>query len=168
MMEWRPIPHLPDYAISENGLVRRRTAARTRYAGHMPKGHMRGGYWAYNLVTPSGKRTLWAHRLVAVAFIGPAPSPSHVIAHWDGDKLNNHYSNLRWATVAENNRDTVRHGRAPCGDRNPRSKLTPAQVREARARYVGRYGEQSALAREYGVSPSTMRDVLRGAHWRHV
>jgi hypothetical protein len=35
---------------------------------------------------------------VAEAFIGPQPSPRHQVAHYDGVRDNNHYSNLRWAT----------------------------------------------------------------------
>lgn len=168
MTEWRAIPGLPDYAISEYGQVQRLTSARTRRAGHMPTGHIRNGYWAFKLVKPDGeKQCFWAHRLVALAFIGPQPA-GYVIAHYDGNRLNNHYSNLRWTTNAGNGADAVRHGTTMRGERNCHAKLTPEQVQAVRAEYVGRWGQQSALARKYGLCHSAMRDVLIRKHWKHV
>ena len=40
-------------------------------------------------------------RLVAKAFI-PNPDNKRIVDHIDGDKKNNHISNLRWATYIEN------------------------------------------------------------------
>lgn len=47
--------------------------------------------------------------LVAEAFIGPRP-PGTVVRHDDGDHTNDAASNLIYGTVAENVKDTVRHG----------------------------------------------------------
>ena len=164
-VQWRPIPDLPAYEINEFGDVRRLTEAVTRRKGHVVRGHTTSqGYRKYKLATPEGKRQFWAHRLVARAFIGPPPSRDHVIAHRDGNRLNNHYTNLRWATVAENNADTALHGSLK-GENNGRARLTMKQVAEARRKYSGRHGEQSSLAREYGMSPSAMRSILIGEHW---
>ena len=41
------------------------------------------------------------NRLVAQAFI-PKPENKPIVHHKDHDKLNNHYSNLEWATPQEN------------------------------------------------------------------
>lgn len=163
MTEWRPVESAPAYEISEHGLLRRRVPALTRKAGHMPAGHLKGGYRAYKIATPRGKETHWAHRLVAAAFIGPPPSAHHVIAHNDGQKLNNHYSNIRWATVAENNADTAKHGSLK-GTKNPRSKLSECQVRLARD--LARQGVKTAfLARQFGVSWSAISDAITGKNW---
>jgi hypothetical protein len=35
-------------------------------------------------------------RLVAYAYIGPPPYPNYVIKYKNGDKLDNHYTNLEW------------------------------------------------------------------------
>lgn len=50
-----------------------------------------------------------AHYLVALAFIGPRPA-GHDVCHRDDDKRNNHHSNLRYDTKAENMMDRVRNG----------------------------------------------------------
>ena len=42
------------------------------------------------------------HRLISLTFI-PKPSDKHVwVNHKDGNKLNNHPSNLEWTTISEN------------------------------------------------------------------
>ena len=86
-------------------------------------------------------------------------------AHYDGDPSNNYVGNLRWATIRENADDKIRHGSC-AGERNGRAKLTEAEVRVLRATYQGLHGEQSRLAREYGLSSNGMRSVLIGEHWR--
>ena len=42
------------------------------------------------------------HRIVATAFLGEAPSKSHVVDHIDTNRQNNRPSNLRWLTRLEN------------------------------------------------------------------
>lgn len=41
------------------------------------------------------------HRLIALTFIGPQPSPSHTVDHLNQDPDDNRVENLRWATRAE-------------------------------------------------------------------
>ena len=42
------------------------------------------------------------HRIVATAFLGEAPTKSHVVDHIDTNRQNNRPSNLRWLTRLEN------------------------------------------------------------------
>jgi hypothetical protein len=58
----------------------------------------------------TNKRRVWLHREVCTRHHGPPPSPDLVADHLDGDQLNNQRSNLRWATLSENNRN--RYGSA--------------------------------------------------------
>lgn len=48
------------------------------------------------------------------------------------------------------------------------AKLTWEKVQEIRVRYTGAFGEQTALAREYGVSSNTINDVVNHRKWREV
>lgn len=61
-------------------------------------------YFSYMLTMPDGtKKRRYAHRLVAAAYL-PAPEEKEKteINHKDGNKLNNHFSNLEWVTKSEN------------------------------------------------------------------
>jgi hypothetical protein len=73
-------------------------------------------------------------------------------------------AHLYWGTHAQNMADRAARGRAACGERNGRSKLTAAQVREIRGRVEG----VCALAREYGVDRTTIRDIRRREIWRNA
>lgn len=59
------------------------------------------GYYQVGLYLKNGYFRKYVHRLVAEAFI-PNPENKPCIDHIDGDKNNNHVSNLRWCTYKEN------------------------------------------------------------------
>jgi hypothetical protein len=59
------------------------------------------GYLCLKLYKDGHKKAFLMHRLVAEAFI-PNPENKPVVNHIDGDKHNNHVSNLEWVTTAEN------------------------------------------------------------------
>lgn len=116
----------------------------------------------------AGKRsTTRVHRLILLAFVGPAPG-GLVACHADDDPLNNRLDNLRWDTLSSNAADSRRNGKQDFrGEGNCNSKLTEADVRAARAAH--REGETVAsLSRRFGVTTSTMSKILRGLLWRHV
>ena len=48
--------------------------------------------------------------LIALAFIGPKPSPTHQIDHLNGDTLNDKPSNLEWVTQSENIQRAYKNG----------------------------------------------------------
>ncbi len=51
------------------------------------------------------------HRLVAFAWLPEPPTAKHVwINHKDGNKANNHASNLEWSTISQNIRHAVATG----------------------------------------------------------
>lgn len=170
-MRWTQIPGLAHYDISELGDIRRNVGAKTRRAGHIVKGYVDAqGYRKHKLVDEGGAKIMRsAHRLVALAFIGVPPSDRHMVAHYDGDRLNNHVSNLRWATAKENSADSKRHGTQHfVGERNPKAKLTPDLVRQIRSEYLPGRGNTMALCRKYGMSPTAMYYLLRRRNWSHV
>ena len=63
----------------------------------------KNGYLSFSLTLPDGsKKRVYAHRLVALNYL-PTPKKGNIeVDHVDGNKLNNHYSNLEWVSPKEN------------------------------------------------------------------
>lgn len=62
------------------------------------------GYRQYSLSINGKKKRYKAHRLVALLFLPTPEKEKNMVDHLDGDKTNNHYSNLEWVTCYENNK----------------------------------------------------------------
>ena len=63
--------------------------------------HKKEGYLQYALSKSGRRKKYYAHRLVAQAFI-PNPDNLPEVNHKDGNKANNHVSNLEWVSKADN------------------------------------------------------------------
>ena len=116
-IEWRPVPGYEGlYEVSNDGQVRSldrpprdgRAGTRGRVMRATRSG--RGGYLAVGLSKEGKVTRVTVHRLVALAFLGETQGDGPVVRHIDGNATNNVPENLAWGTVAENNRDLVRHG----------------------------------------------------------
>lgn len=98
---WKDVIDYPGYQVSESGQVRsnKKGAVKLLKPQLTPKGYLR-----ITLNKRGHKsRHKKIHRLVAYAFLGDPPSDKqNHINHKDGDKLNNHYSNLEWVTAKTN------------------------------------------------------------------
>ena len=125
------------------------------------------------------KKTFMVHRLVAIAFI-PNTGNKPFVNHIDGNKLNNHVSNLEWCTAQENNlhaRNTGLHTQAighkikyksesskktSLANLKDKSKLTDDQVRYVRSVFIPRSKDFSAtaLAKEFGTSVAAMCKII--------
>ena len=63
----------------------------------------KNGYISFNLTLPDGKKKrLYAHRLVGLNYLPEPEKNKNQINHIDGNKLNNHFTNLEWVTALEN------------------------------------------------------------------
>ncbi len=159
---WKVIPDT-DYSVSSFGRV-----ASRKYGRWTPlkPGKERGGYQKVELCHRSVYCTRKVHHLVALAFVGPRPSPQHEINHRDGNKSNNRADNLEWVTSSENKRhryDILRHGAAR-GERHGHVKLREDQVKDIRARLAaGQLGTR--LAAEYGIRPQSVQSIKWGRSW---
>ncbi len=106
------------------------------------------------------------HRIVMMTF-NPRPSPELACRHLDSNPQNNHLSNLRWGTSAENGHDRILRGTTNAGERHWQSKLTADQVRLIRIRIAN--GELSArLADEFGVSKGAISLIRTRKNWRNL
>lgn len=161
-IEWRPVPGFGGYSISEYGHLRNDQRGSLMAPYIAPTGYLR-----YTLGTA---RRRYAHRLVAEAFLSPCPRGKHDAAHWDGNKRNNHYSNLRWATRRKNIHDKWRHGRMARGEGINTAKITEDIVRVIRASYVrgSKTHGQRALGEQYGLTQASVGCIVRRVNWKHV
>lgn len=156
MIEWRRIADWPDYEVSECGDVRRLDSQKVRQPNCRPNGYLQICFKIRGKV-----KAVKVHRLVAYAFLGEPPSPLHEVAHHDGTKTNNHYSNLRWATRKENHADKHRHGTAAIGEKNPMAKLVDAEIVEIKSLELEGW-PQLRIAKHIGISQSHVHRILRG------
>ncbi len=101
----------PSYGVTANGDVVRIAAGGGAQVGRVLRPALRGksGYLCVNLWENGKGKTWFVHEIVALTFHGPRPA-RHEVAHNDGNKLHNHYTNLRWATRSDNQMDRVAHG----------------------------------------------------------
>lgn len=116
---WKDVPgYEGQYQVSDQGRVRsldRTISQLSRYGalylkhvkgvmlrpGRMPAGHMS--------VSLGRSNSQCVHKLVLLAFVGPAPE-GHECLHDNGDPSDNRLANLRWGTRSDNIRDAIRHG----------------------------------------------------------
>ena len=168
-MIWKSAVGFPAFEVSEYGDLRRASTGRVIRGFIDPDGYLR-----YSLRDATGrKHSVGAHQIVLRTFVGPAPSADHQVAHSDGSRVHCHFSNLRWATALENQRDRHAHGTSAAGERNPRAKITEADVlvirREYRAIKEPKSGRRvDELDRRYGLSRSAIIRIASGAAWPHV
>jgi len=141
------------YSVSEDGQV----------FSHRRKKVLKGmissrGYYSVNLCNGKSHFTK-VSRLVGKAFVeNPCNYPQ--INHKDGNKLNDHYSNLEWCTQAQNIRHGLKMGLYKTGELHFNAKLSREQVADIR--------EQSALgvtyrelSNKHGVAFETISGVVR-------
>jgi hypothetical protein len=93
---FRPIKGFPGYAIGETGEVISFKCGEPRILKPQSLHCGRGYYLAVSL---GGMKTV--HSLVAQAFLGDRPK-GMVIDHIDGNRLNNHFTNLRYCSQYDN------------------------------------------------------------------
>lgn len=96
-----------------------------------------------------------------IAYVGGLDLLNKTVDHINGVKTDNRLDNLRTLSSEDNHRMYVKSGAVPKGDSHASTKLSEAQREEIRSRYTGRYGEQSELAREYGVHQSAISRLLK-------
>lgn len=140
------------YEVSTSGKIRRIDTGFIRSPAQL-----KNGYFTFVITTNGIPKCHYVHRVVAETFFGAIPK-GKVVAHNDGDKSNNHLSNLRIDSVRGNLRDKRRHGTHNSGTANGGAKLTDDQVAEIRAAT----GTHREIAATYGVSRMAISRIRKG------
>lgn len=96
----KPIPKWPKYSINEDG---------TKIYNNKTKRWLKLNKQTYiyaSILSDVGEyinKPKGVHRLVAWTYLPPPDDPNKVwVNHIDGNKHNNHYSNLEWTTISQN------------------------------------------------------------------
>jgi hypothetical protein len=96
-----PIEGLEKYQVTEDGRVYNTKTDVYRKQLINPY-----GYCTVSIMINTKRKVFQVHRLVALAFCENDGYP--IVNHIDGDKQNNHYSNLEWCSHAHNRLHSAR------------------------------------------------------------
>jgi len=167
--QWRDIENYEGYyQVSNFGRVRsfhQRTI-------HILKPRSAFDYFKVPLCRGKGdEKIFFVHILVAKTFI-PNPENKKIVNHKDGNKKNNHVSNLEWVTQSENLKHAYKIGllKPLHGTESPRSKLTEDDVKYIRKVYKPRDRKFGAvaLAKTFGVNRYTIYNIISGKSYINI
>lgn len=156
---WREIVGFSKYQVSSNGEIR-------GLKGKILKLRVNRNYLTLNLWHDTERKCYarTVHRLVAEAFI-PNPKKKSHINHINGVKTDNHIENLEWCTHQENMDHAKAAGRFRSLENNPATRFSKETALKIRQRCDA--GENmSAIAREYGVTKTTIHKIHRRESWK--
>ena len=108
------------------------------------------------------------HRLVGFAFLDGFSDTNNIINHIDGNKNNNHFNNLEWCSIIDNNKHAIEElGVKRYGSHNGSSKLKEEQVLEIRKK--AKNGETSTeVAKCYNINRCTVNRIISRKTWKHI
>ncbi|UGO50839.1 HNH endonuclease [Bacillus phage vB_BanS_Sophrita] len=128
-------------------------------------------YLTVSLSKEGKSKTFTVHRLVALHFLDNQDDKLDV-NHIDGNKENNHASNLEWVTRSENVIHAHKSGLRPDneGEKHHKSKLTEDDVRWIRNNYIPFDDNFNAkeIAKKFGVAYMTVYLIVTNKTWKHL
>lgn len=169
MEVWRDISGCEGlYQVSDMGAIRRcvRMGQYPAMGLLNPYSHPAG----YLRVSLRGKKGVYVHHIVMLAFVGVCPE-GYEVNHKNGVKSDNRLINLEYVTPSEN----CLHSRRVLGNRvkgvkgssNHAAKLTEDDVKHIRI--LLKNGQSSRqIAKVYGVSKTVILMINKGELWTHV
>lgn len=118
----------------------------------------------FNMVYMGHKKAVLVNRVVAWRY-HPNPLNLPQVNHKNGEKSDNSKDNLEWATNSDNEKHAHRTGlKTGRGSANSNAILDANGVLAIRASQLS----AAELAAQYGVSRSTIINVLSGRTWKHI
>lgn len=180
---WKPVVGYEGiYEVSDQGRMRsldrtvlHKDGRKTRRPGMVLVANPNSlGYPRVSLCKDGDSHWSTLHAIVAQTFLPKPPRKigatrrDFVVNHKDGNKLNNHVSNLEYITSTAN----IYHARATGllsvkGVKNNKAKLSDDDVRSIRELYsLG--ATQVQLAAEFGVYQTSISRIVRRDGWKHV
>jgi hypothetical protein len=168
---WVPVKGLEGkYEISNYGRVKSLGRKGNHFKTHFLTLTRNGPHHKYiiaQLWDGNKKQSTMVHRLVALHFL-ENPINVTVVHHKDGNKENNHVSNLEWCTTRQNLLYDFAMGvRSNRGEKSPMHKLTKREVDFIRYLF-GLYPNMNEtwIARFYGISQHAISCVVNFKTWK--
>jgi len=121
----------------------------------------RSNYFAISLWRNNLPKRFEIHRLVAKTFLPDFDSKLDV-HHIDGDSTNNHLDNLMMISCAEHIPLHI------AGEKSPNATLTDDEVFRIKWMIMNSNKLNVEIAKEFGVSPTTICSIANGRSWLHV
>lgn len=156
----------PEYEItvSEDGIVRSLNTGKVFKQSRNEFGYI-------NVSVPSGEKgksvKRKVHRLVAQTFI-PNPENKREVNHIDGNKENNHVSNLEWVTSKENKSHAWENNLYSAIGENHHDALHSEDFIRELCKMMEDGWRNKEIAEETGLSKDFISDIRTGRTWKSV
>ena len=122
------------------------------------------GYIVVNIVCGNSKyKQIPKHRMVAETWL-PNTENKPEVNHKDGNKQNNRVENLEWVTSSENQKHATCNNLQPRNICTYKGKLTKEQRDEIIRRYSVEDISKRELAKEYGVTHTTINAIFNNKY----
>lgn len=159
----RVIKANPNYSITECGRVFNiKTNKEVR--GHTT----RYGYTTLGMSYNGISRTYRVHRLVADAYLDN-PYMLPFVNHKDGNKSNNHVSNLEWCTAHHNLKHAYATGiKSAEGIKNGQHKLTESDVLEILDLWHVHNVKNKDISKLFCIARGQVSQICNGKAWQHI
>lgn len=154
-----------EYLINESGEVYSKTTNTFLKPNKVAKGYLR-----YGLTTETGRKYFMAHRLVLFTYNPTENMESLQVNHKDGNKENNHLSNLEWCSGSENVKHSLSTGLkvSAKGEQVGSSVLNEKKVLEIVELLLNTNLSLQKIGDKFGVSRHTIFDIKRKKSWKYL
>jgi len=152
------------YEVSNTGLIRNSETLQIIRPRIDKYGYLIITLWTNNIAA-----TRKVHRLVALAFLAN-PNQLATVNHKDGEKTNNHNTNLEWMSAGDNMRHGFQTGLHSVGEGRKagrKVKLCDADIPVIRAMIKEGMGN-TAIGKEFGVSCGCIYSIKMQKSWTHI
>lgn len=163
-IEIKQCPSSPNYGVTVDGKVYRLSSGRlmTQSLHGIPP------YYCVRISHSGSSKNVKVHLLVADAWL-PNDDPENKIQvnHIDGNKYNNHLSNLERVTPSQNQRHAIETGLKGKGDELYNASVTDEEAHEICKHLVDGWRVKD-IAEKYGTSIDCIRKIKAGDAYFHV
>lgn len=166
-MKTKTVNGFENYTISENGIV-----INTKRNSPLLPAKSKKGYHSVGLYKNNKCTKFFVHRLVAEMFI-PKVIGKDIVNHKDGDKTNNHISNLEWVDASENRIHAVEVLNVSIDQKGTKiksSKLDDEFVEYLLTTFLKNKSidEVKKLCKEKGMVDGSYCKILKNQSWKHI